>query len=168
MIHPATIKDATAISYIHAASWKVAYQALLPQAYLDQLPYDFWVEAFTNWISTGQMTAKLIYDQQTPVGCIAYCKSRDAALANWGEIVSIYLLPQYLGTGLGKKLMHFALTDLKKQGFSNIYLWVLENNRRAISFYEKSGFIRTDDKIKMDVGGKEITDIRYIYSFDHK
>lgn len=167
MIGKATIKDAPAISKIYASSWKVAYQSLLPQSYLDDIAYDFWVAPFTNWLSTGEMTAQMIYESHIPVGCIAYCKSREASLANWGEIVSIYLLPEHFGKGLGKKLMLHALEDLKKQGFTNVFLWVLEGNERASIFYEKLGFIPTDEKLKLDVGGKEIFDIRYTYSF-HK
>lgn len=165
MIRQATVKDAPSISKIHASSWKAAYQSLLPRSYLDGIVQDFWVEPFTTWLSTGEMTAQMVFDMDIPVGCIAYCKSREASLADWAEIVSIYLLPDYFGKGLGKKLMFTAMEDLKKQGFTNLFLWVLEGNQRASLFYENLGFTPTEDRIKMDIGGKEIFDQRYIFSF---
>ena len=79
-IKQAAIQDAKTISHIHASSWKSAYKGIVPQPYLDQLQKDFWVEAFENWIETNTITALLIYDNDVPVGCIAYGKSRDEKL----------------------------------------------------------------------------------------
>lgn len=166
MIRQATTRDAMIISEIHATCWKSAYKSLLPQDYLDALAYDFWVAPFTTWLSKGDITAQLIYDKEVPVGCVAYCKSREAALSHWGEIVSVYLLPEYWRKGFGKKLMLHAMDDLKNQGFSNIFLWVLEGNERATLFYEKLGFTPSQDQLKMEVNGKQVCDHRYIYSFE--
>ena len=49
-IRKATIDDVKAISRIHALSWKSAYKGIVPQAYLDELKEDFWVQAFEAWI----------------------------------------------------------------------------------------------------------------------
>ncbi|MCD7995266.1 MAG: GNAT family N-acetyltransferase [Clostridia bacterium] len=39
------------------------------------------------------------------------------------------------GEGIGGKLIEFAI-----QNFDVRYLWVLEKNERAVSFYKKHGF----------------------------
>ena len=50
-----------------------------------------------------------------------------------------------------------------KMGYRNIYLWVLEVNLRARRFYEKEGFLGTDDYLYDNIGGKDVHEIRYIY-----
>lgn len=119
VIRQATIQDAKIISHIHASSWKSAYRGIIPQRYLDELPDDFWINAFQGWIKANALTVLLIYDSELAVGCIAYGKSRDEKLSEWGEIVSIYLLPEYWGKGYGHQLLKAVLDDLKMAGYNN-------------------------------------------------
>lgn len=97
------------------------------------------------------------------MGTSSVCKSRFEQFHDWGEIISIYLLPDYMGKGYGKTLLKSAISELKMQGFENIFLWVLEENIRARHFYEKSGFVPTDDFLDDNIGGKELREIRYVY-----
>lgn len=99
-IRKATINDITDISRIHALTWKAAYQGLVPQQYLDDLKEENWIGIFTESISKHLFTVQLIFDGEKPVGCISYGKSRENELPGWGEIVSLYLLPQYWGERL--------------------------------------------------------------------
>ena len=55
------------------------------------------------------------------------------------ELYSIYTLSRTHGTGLGAALLRAAI------GESPAYLWVAEDNRRALAFYRKHGF-RPDGK----------------------
>ena len=81
------------------------------------------------------------------------------------KIVSIYLLPQYYGKGLGNKLLKSAVLDLKKSGYKSIYLWVLKDNHRAKRFYEKNGFHYNNDECVCEIMGEQLTELRYVYSF---
>lgn len=166
-IRKATLDDVKDISRIHALSWKSAYKGIIPQAYLDELNEDFWISAFEVWIKDNVLTAQLISENDRPVGCAAYGKARDKSLPNWGEIVSIYLLPEYFGKGYGNFLLKSALSDLKKAGYQNIYLWVLKENKRARIFYEKNKLHCNKDECTCEIMGKHITEIRYIYPIDN-
>ncbi len=53
-----------------------------------------------------------------------------------GETIALYVLKDYYGKGVGKQLIHAAFAALD---FSEIYLWVLKDNKRAIAFI-KNGF----------------------------
>ncbi|KMT22462.1 GNAT family N-acetyltransferase [Clostridium cylindrosporum] len=163
-IRQAVVEDAKVISNIHALSWKSAYKELVPQRYLDDLKNDFWVEAFENWIRSDDLKAKIIYENEKPIGCAIYGKSRDEKLLNWGEIVSIYLLPDYFHKGYGQKLLDNVLIDMKELGYKNIYLWVLEENDKARLFYEKNGFKCNDDKYYFEVMQKQLVNVRYVNS----
>ena len=58
-----------------------------------------------------------------------------------GEVSAIYLLPEFLSKGYGKKLMDFGIGRLKALGYTRAVLWVLRDNPRARTFYEKYGFV---------------------------
>ena len=62
---------------------------------------------------------------------------RDEAIQA-GEIIALYVLKDYYGKGVSEQLMHAAFVALDQ--FSEIYLWVLKDNKRAIAFYQKNGF----------------------------
>ncbi len=165
-IYDAKENDAEIISDIHALSWKEAYQNIIPQRYLDELENDFWVSSFENWIRNNILKVKLIYENDVPVGCIAYSRSRDEKLCDWGEIISLYINPKYFKKGYGQKLLEVALMDMKKQGYLNCYLWVLKENKRAQYFYEKNGFKSSKDEYKFKIMSKELIDIRYVIELD--
>lgn len=65
------------------------------------------------------------------------------------KIEMLFLDPQFIGQGLGKKLMDFALNELKAQEVD-----VNEQNENAVRFYSKFGF-RTYDRSEKDSEGKE-------------
>lgn len=134
--------------------------------YLDEPKKDFWVLTFKTWIKDNIINAQLIFDKGSPVDCIDYGKSRDKSMPNWGEIVSIYLLPQYFDKGYGNRLLKKALLDLKQDGYLGTYLWVLKENQQARHFYEKNNFKCTEDEYSCKIMNKQLTDIRYIYSFN--
>lgn len=58
------------------------------------------------------------------------------------EIERIYVLKDFHGQQLGRKLIDFCTSCAKEQGFEVIWLGVWENNHNAMKFYEKMGFER--------------------------
>ena len=99
------------------------------------------------------------------IGTSSFCKSRFDKWPDSGEIVSIYFLPEYFGKGYGKRLIEAVIDELRKDGYKEIFLWVLEDNKRARKFYEKCGFEKTEDYLDDIIDGKAIRDIRYIRRF---
>lgn len=63
-----------------------------------------------------------------------------------GEINALYLLDKYCGKGHGSIILHSAIEEFKRYCCDQINLWVLEENKRAIKFYEKMGFILNGNK----------------------
>ncbi|MGQ9719395.1 MAG: ribosomal protein S18-alanine N-acetyltransferase [Nitrososphaerales archaeon] len=61
-------------------------------------------------------------------------------LARKGHIVSIAVLEQHRGKGLGSSLVEEALKALKNKSCSEAFLEVRVSNTDAISLYEKMGF----------------------------
>lgn len=97
------------------------------------------------------------------MGTSSFCESRFSQFSGWEEIISIYLLPDYMGRGFGKVFFDSVIVELKKMGYRNIFVWVLEENLRARKFYEKEGFVMTDVYLDDNIGEKDVREIRYIY-----
>jgi GNAT superfamily N-acetyltransferase len=161
-IKRATPDDAATLSKIHALSWKSAYKGIVPQKYLDRIKMDLWVATFQKWFAENVFKADILYLDNTAIGCVTYGKSRDEKYSNWGEIVSIYMHPDYYRKGYGQKLFAHALEQLKSEGYKNCYLWVLASNANARRFYEKNGFIWNGEKGQIEIMGEKLTDLRYI------
>lgn len=57
---------------------------------------------------------------------------------------------KYQGTGLGQKLLQFALSDLEQQGYTEFTIGVEEENERAKHIYDKFDFTEAIDKGRGD------------------
>lgn len=151
--------DNQAIASIYAKSWKSAYRGILPQEYLDNVNSQKWMNIFED--TSRQMF--LAIQNETIIGVITCSKARDDRWFDWGEIVSIYLLPDYYHHGIGTKLLQVALQELINQGYKQIYLWVLEENQSAIAFYKKNGFKESKEIVQVNIGGRLVNEIRLVY-----
>lgn len=161
-IREATSADAALISRIIAASWRGAYQDLIDPVYLARLPEEYWLPSMRSWLDSGRMYGYIAESDGSAVGCVIYGRGRDDDHADWGEIVSLYMLPEAMGRGIGGQLMNQAVTALKDDGYHRVYLWAIDGNTRAARFYCKHGFIPTQDRVHYRIGGRDMTDVRLI------
>lgn len=118
--------------------------------------------AFEDWLGREALAARLLYEEGSPAGVAAYGEARDEAFFGWGEIVSLYLMPDRFGCGLGGVLLNAALEELRGKGYQSAYLWVLEKNERARRFYEKHGFTAAGDALLCEIAGEPLTELRYV------
>lgn len=56
-------------------------------------------------------------------------------------ISSLYVLPSSQGTGLGKEFLKIASESALSLGYNKVYLGVMEQNTKALSWYTKNGFV---------------------------
>lgn len=56
-------------------------------------------------------------------------------------ISSLYVLPEFQGFGLGKKLLNEAYSIAKQKQFSKVWLGVMKQNVKALEWYQNLGFI---------------------------
>lgn len=146
------------ISEIYEKSWKYAYRNIIPTDYLESIPSGCWA----NSINKAGMHSLIITENNQIIGTASFCKSRWEHYSEYGEIVSIYFLPEYIGKGYGQYLLNACVDELNKSGFNRILLWVLEENQRARKFYEKNRFVCTDNILDDNIGGKALREIMYI------
>lgn len=121
-------------AFVHWRSWHEAYPGLVDQGYLDALTLDKCEKMAHNW-QDNLIAAK--HDGRV-IGFVGY-GDRGAESSDTGEIFALYMLSEYYGTGVARQLMNAGLERLKN--YPQICLWVLKENKRAIRFYQKCGFL---------------------------
>lgn len=149
--------DIDHVSRIYALSWKAAFRGIVPQTYLDALPENRW----SPILAKSPFASLVLLEEGQYVGTSSFGSARDESMPGWGEIVSIYLLPEYYGQGYGKKLLNAVISALAQKGYEDVYLWVLADNMRARSFYEKNHFQHNGDTKFTDIGGAQLPEMRY-------
>ena len=150
--------DIDHVSRIYALSWKAAFRGIVPQTYLDALPENRW----SPILAKSPFTSLVLLEEGQYVGTSAFGSARDESMPGWGEIVSIYLMPEYFGLGYGDKLLDAVVSSLKQEGYGDIYLWVLAENRRARRFYERHQFQHNGDTKCIEIGGEDLPEVRYV------
>ena len=143
-------------SLVHWQTWREAYDNLLPAEYQETMTLDR-CRFFSQKYPENTLIAM---DGKKVVGFISYGNFRDEAIQA-GEIIALYVLKDYYGKGVSKQLMHAAFVALDQ--FSEIYLWVLKDNKRAIAFYQKMGFT-FDGQEKILKLGKPVKELRMMCS----
>ena len=150
--------DPAAVGRVYEQSWRYAYQGIMPQDYLDHIPVGRWA---AGRLKRPGLSSLVMLDGAIIAGTASYCASRFESMAGYGELVSLYLLPDYMGKGFGGELLQAALRGLAELGFRDAFLWVLEKNRRARRFYEKHGFYDVGIYLTDKIGGRTLRDVQY-------
>lgn len=143
-------------SLVHWQTWREAYDDLLPADFQETMT----LEKCRFFSQKYPENTLIAMDEKKVVGFISYGNFRDEAIQA-GEIIALYVLKDYYGKGVSKQLMHAAFVALDQ--FSEIYLWVLKENKRAISFYQKMGFT-FDGQEKILKLGKPVKELRMMCS----
>ena len=141
-------------SFVHWQTWREAYDDLLPAEFQETMT----LERCRFFSQKYPENTLIAMDGKKVVGFISYGNYRDETIQA-GEIIALYVLKDYYGKGVSKQLMHAAFVALDQ--FSEIYLWVLKDNKRAIAFYQKMGFTFDGQEKILDLG-KPITEIRMV------
>lgn len=154
-VRPAAPRDAKAIAEIHVATWQSAYQGLIPDEVLKAMTLEkrlaYWKEAIE--FSDPQILVAL--DQDKVIGFVGFDRSRDPGTkSSVGEIWAMYVTPAYWRKGVGLALWDGARDGLKEEGCTQVTLWTLLANERALQFYEHAaGFKREMSSLRTSAYG---------------
>ena len=163
-LRQAMVRDADAIAEVHVASWRWAYAGLLPASVLDALSVEdraaAWLPVLAD--APGAVTVA-VEDDGTIVGFVSVgpTPDEDDPPPGTGALFALYLHPDAVGTGVGKKLLEHGEAQLRDEGFTRATLWVLETNERARRCYERHGWAwdGTRGEHRFDCGDRPI--VRY-------
>ena len=140
-LRQATPEDAEAVVLMQTLAHEECYPHLLSPAFFERrragIPER--VERRRAFLDTREPRILAFDDDNQLVGYADAGPGREDDAPEALELYSIYTLRRTYGSGLGAALVRAAV------GSGPGYLWVLENNPRALAFYLKQGF-RPDGK----------------------
>ena len=134
-IRSATIADADAIAALHVASWRSSYRGILSERTLGPALDS---ERQGHW--HGRLATMTPRDTVLIAGDVGF-------IAVWGKgdpgfgvyIDNLHIHPERRSAGLGRRLLGEAMRRVAGRGETGAYLWVFDDNTRAIDFYRRLG-----------------------------
>lgn len=161
-VREGTVADAAAIAAVHDRSWQQAYRGIAPDELLDNLDQVARTERWHGTLERDEGRVLVAELDGEVVGVVHVLASRDAeAGPRCGEIEAIHLDPRVWDRGIGRALMEAALAHLADEGFSEVTLWVLVGNERAMRFYDRCGFAPDGAERINDGRGVPLAEVRY-------
>lgn len=137
-VRRARVDDAAGIAAVHDAAWRYAYRGVLPGIDLERMVERrgpaWWAKAIRRHVMVLVLEAG-----GRIVGYATLGPSRMRTLPYKGEIYEIYLLPEYQGLGLGRRLFHAARRMLGDLKFTGLAVRALRANEGATGFYRRLG-----------------------------
>ncbi len=113
-------------------------QVTLPENYPEYFFYyhlENWGKAFYVADIEGKVVGYIMPRIETGIGYFT------RFIAKKGHVVSIAVLDDYRGRGIGSELMKYSMESMKNDyGAKEVYLEVRVSNEPAIKMYEKLGF----------------------------
>ena len=132
MIRQATIDDASRIAEILVFTKRMNYREIFQNdkvSFGEMLVYPLAKKYIDN---PDELDGIWVYDDEFVKGMIHIEEN---------QIVELYVDTFFENEGIGSKLVEFAIKKMNCD-----FLWVLEKNIQAIKFYQRNGFVITDEK----------------------
>lgn len=175
IIRPEEPGDAAAIAAVHVRSWRSGYAGIIPDERLALLNPDTWAQRRRDLGTAAPdhpFRTLLAEDAAGVAGFTTFGpyrieQDRDRLDHAYGEVVALYVDPARWGTGVGRALFTAARAGLAEHGWAELRLWVLAENLRGRSFYERSGLVadgeRSTYEIKRSAGRPPLglVEVRY-------
>jgi ribosomal protein S18 acetylase RimI-like enzyme len=156
--------DVAAIAALHAESWRRAYRGIYSDDFLDNDVFDDrlaeWSERFAR-PSLKQRTTVAEVDGEL-VGFVHTILDDDR---RWGALLdNLHVRYGEKRGGIGTRLMaESALAVLDDASGSGLYLWVLERNVAAQSFYDARGGTCVERVDHTSPDGSPAPVLRYVW-----
>lgn len=111
------------------------------------------------WNHSDRSKAWICEHQGQIIGCLFLVDRGNAA-----QLRFFFIVPEFRGIGLGKKLMDLYMDFLKESSYRSSYLWTTHELLPAIRMYQSYGFMLTEEKPSTDFG-KKLIEQRYEWRF---
>jgi GNAT superfamily N-acetyltransferase len=145
-IRPAELGDAEAIGRVDFHSHLEAYRSFYGADFLTGVGSKGFIERWKP-ILRGEAPPQrqpehLIVAERDGevIGYAGFGRARDEDAQDCGELYAIYIDPQHWRTGAGSVLIVDVTQRLSELGYTIAILWVLAENARARTFYERQGW----------------------------
>jgi ribosomal protein S18 acetylase RimI-like enzyme len=137
------LQDIPQVLQVRVESYQTTYLGLLDESFLDDLTVDNLLHNLKRPAAQKAIGIEhYLFVATLETGKIvgyAYCgRNNYSEVASDSEMYELYLLKDYQGHGIGRKLFESSKTRLFEQGYQTVYLWCAKETP-ACEFYDKMG-----------------------------
>lgn len=155
-------EDIESVVDINIKDWKMAYKGIIDQLTLDNLDRNAKIEKWRKHYNIGNVI--VAQKEEKILGFCRYSQETETAECDC-EIIALYVDYENHEHGVGRKLMEYAMNDLREKGKRNMIIWCLEKNIEARKFYEKMGGIQIKENNIFSIDDREYVEVGYKYEF---
>ncbi|MDR1705339.1 MAG: GNAT family N-acetyltransferase, partial [Clostridiales bacterium] len=155
-LNRAYVNRAVEISRFLAKCWKSSYRDIINGDYLSSLKDDHWVAFLEAGIENNTITCITAEASGGIVGVTIAGNSITERYPDDGEVISLYVDPEFIGKRVGHSLFERAQQSLVDLGFSHCIVCAFSENVRAVHFYQKHGFYMVSDNETITMGTQEL------------
>lgn len=162
-IRDATPADARAIASVQLETWRTTYRGHFPDALLDNVDLDQ-RETHRKRLMREMRPDQLglVAEVNGAVVGFAFAGPTLDSVPLRGEVYAIYVRDEHQRAGVGRALLAEAARRLDALGLRGLLIWVLRENAKGRSFYERMGG-RAALEQPFEIGGAQITETGYVW-----
>jgi len=102
-------------------------------------PWDSWEAQVLACVQGGDRITQLCFDGELAIGIAALYRTEPSDHLQ-GEILQVWVDPEFRGLGIARELMLSLIKWAIKHNYSQLYATIHKENSAVIPFYEKLGF----------------------------
>ncbi|MFD7297326.1 GNAT family N-acetyltransferase [Streptomyces sp. NPDC059897] len=154
--------DVATVSALRVTGWRAAYADIVPHGYLAAMSADEDAPRRRDRFRSPANPVDNLVATDTTGAVIGWAALGPLPEPASGELLALYVLPDRIGSGVGRLLLDAVRSRATARGFHRLDLWVLAANTRARRFYERSGFTPDGAERTETYDGVPLQDVRYV------
>ena len=144
-IRPIRESDTLSIRAVALEAWNYTYRDIFDQQFIEQFVNQNYaperILSLLPLLQSGTLSFHVAEYESKVVGFCNIGIDRQTA-----ELYRIYLLPEYIGHGIGRRLLERGEEFLREHGIITYYCFVHKDNELGKRFYFRSGFYHVPEK----------------------
>ena len=149
VIRPIRKSDAPNIHAVALEAWQYTYRTIFDQQFIENfVNRNYAQEAILSSFPRIQDGSAFFHVAEYESKIIGFCNI--GIHQQSAELYRIYLLPAFIGQGIGQSLLKMGEAFLIEHGIDSYSCFVHKNNELGKQFYLKSGFRHISEKDEAD------------------
>lgn len=142
---PGVPGDGALIAQTRQKCWATTYRGIFPDSQIDQFDYERHSQRDEKRLSDPCFHYWLVMDGEQCVGYFSCCEMKAGIYRDFRfRLQSAYLLQEYRGRGLGKRMLETVFETCRSLGHKKLCWECSPHNAAAIGFYEHLGAVMTE------------------------
>lgn len=161
ILRDANASDVPAIARVHVDTWRTAYRGIIPDEYLEKLPYSKREKMWHQVLSHANNYFVYVVEDNFGqiVGFASGGLERTGDRIYLGELTAIYVLQSHQKQKIGHRLVGAVAERLAQLDIHSMLIWALADNS-ACNFYRALGGQQVYEK-EIEIGGKQLIEVAY-------